>query len=404
MLLFYLSILTTAFSVFLSVSCTFIMITLSFLYLTTDGYVDPDEVIKKKREERREREKVIRLEQAKKREEILSKQRFKLPKIVVSQYEEPETLQYSRPQSLTNERQSVLPSLVNIPSGLQNQIDKENDESEVESQGSKGDSLALPELESSCQERNYFENTQQGEEQVGRILPELEQKVPTKADTDVTDSISQGIECSVETVEGKNVKTLLDINNVVRLDLQIELESDVVSESVDAKVDEQIVLNRKNETVDTERSHEQQKENINSVDVSSTEALLEIEQVNNTVGTEQVYETLETEQVNETIETVQVKDTVELDSIASAETKEQPQEEGIQSRVDKKELSEHGEDKEQIKKIVMNYLAPPSVPLLAGENGSDNGAIADADDTGNHVVELTLEGSWVVFWLIKNCL
>ena len=52
----------------------------------------------------------------------------------------------------------------------------------------------------------------------------------------------------------------------------------------------------------------------------------------------------------------------------------------------------------------MNYLAPPSVPLLAGENGSDNGAIRDADDTGNHVVELTLEGSWVVFWLIKNCL
>lgn len=404
MLLFYLSILTTAFSVFLSVSCTFIMITLSFLYLTTDGYVDPDEVIKKKREERREREKIIRLEQAKKREEILSKQRFKLPKIVVSQYEEPETLQYSRPQSLTNERQGVLPSLVNIPSGLQNQIDKGNDESEVESQGSKGDSLALPELESSCQERNYFENTQQGEEQVDRILPELEQKVPTKADTDVTDSISQGIECSVETVEGKNVKTLLDNNNVVRLDLQIELESDVVSESVDAKVDEQIVLNRKKETVDTERSHQQQEENINSVDVSSTEALLEIEQVNKTVGTEQVYETLETEQVNETIETVQAKDTVELDSIASAETKKQPQEEGIQSRVDKKELSEHGEDKERTKKIVMNYLVPPSVPLLAGENGSDNGAIGDADDTGNHVVELTLEGSWVVFWLIKNCL
>lgn len=371
------------------------MITLSFLYLTTDGYVDPDEVIKKKREERREREKVIRLEQAKKREEILSKQRFKLPKIVVSQYEEPETLQYSRPQSLTNERQSVLPSLVNIPSGLQNQIDKENDESEVESQGSKGDSLALPELESSCQERNYFENTQQGEEQVDRILPELEQKVPTKADTDVTDSISQGIECSVETVEGKNVKTLLDNNNVVRLDLQIELESDVVSESADAKVDEQIVLNRKKETVDTERSHLQQEENINSVDVSSTEALLEIEQVHKTVRTEQVYET---------IETVQGKDTVELDSIASAETKEQPQEEGIQSRVDKKELSEHGEDKERTKKIVMNYLVPPSVPLLAGENGSDNGAIADADDTGNHVVELTFEGSWVVFWLIKNCL
>lgn len=369
------------------------MITLSFLYLTTDGYVDPDEVIKKKREERREREKVIRLEQAKKREEILSKQRFKLPKIVVSQYEEPETLQYSRPQSLTNERQSVLPSLVNIPSGLQNQIDKGNDESEVESQGSKGDSLALPELESSCQERNYFENTQQGEEQVDRILPELEQKVPTKADTDVTDSISI-----------YSMKTLLDNNNVVRLDLQIELESDVVSESVDAKVDEQIVLNRKKETVDTERSHQQQEENINSVDVSSTEALLEIEQVHKTVGTEQVYETLETEQVNETIETVQAKDTVELDSIASAETKEQPQEEGIQSRVDKKELSEHGEDKERTKKIVMNYLVPPSVPLLAGENGSDNGAIGDADDTGNHVVELTLEGSWVVFWLIKNCL
>lgn len=393
MLLFYLSILTTAFSVFLSVSCTFIMITLSFLYLTTDGYVDPDEIIKKKREERREREKIIRLEQAKKREEVLSKQRFKLPKIVVSQYEEPETLQFSRPQSLTNERQSVLPSLVNIPSGLQNQIDKGNDESEVESHGSKGDSLALPELESSCQERNYFENTQQGEEQVDRILPELEQKVPTKADTDVTDSISI-----------YSMKTLLDNNNVVRLDLQIELESDVVSESVDAKVDEQIVLNRKKETVDTERSHQQQEENINSVDVSSTEALLEIEQVHKTVGTEQVYETLETEQVNETIETVQVKDTVELDSIASAETKKQPQEEGIQSRVDKKELSEHGEDKERTKKIVMNYLVPPSVPLLAGENGSDNGAIGDADDTGNHVVELTLEGSWVVFWLIKNCL
>ena len=72
--------------------------------------------------------------------------------------------------------------------------------------------------------------------------------------------------------------------------------------------------------------------------------------------------------------------------------------------MDKKELSEHGEDKERTKKIVMNYLVPPSVPLLAGENGSDNGAIADADDTGNHVVELTFEGSWVVFWLIKNCL
>ncbi|XP_022791959.1 uncharacterized protein LOC111331165 isoform X2 [Stylophora pistillata] len=326
-----------------------------------DGYIDPDEIIKRKREERIEHEKLIRLEQAKRREEKLSKQRFKLPKIVVSQYEEPETSPCSRPQSLTNERQSVLPSLVDIPSGLQNRIDKGNDESEVEPQVSKGDSLEVPELESSSQERYYFENVPRAEEQVDTMLPELEQQVPTKVDSiptkDVTDSIQQAIKCNVETVEGKNAKTLLEDNNGAQLNVKIELESDVVSESVDTKVVEQSALNTEKETADTDKSHEQQKENINSVNISNTEELVETKQAN---------------------------ETVELDSIASLEAKEQPQEEESQGRVNKKELSEHGEDTEQANELQMNFLAPPSIPLLAGENdGSDNTSISDADDTAS---------------------
>lgn len=59
MLLFYFLILIIVFSVFLSVLCIFVMIIFFFLYLIIDGYVDLDEVIKKKREERRECEKVI---------------------------------------------------------------------------------------------------------------------------------------------------------------------------------------------------------------------------------------------------------------------------------------------------------------------------------------------------------
>ena len=95
-------------------------------------------MIKKKREERIERERLLRIESEKRREEILRKKRFRLPKIIVTYYE----IQ-TRPQSRCSDAERRLPHLVNIPSGSQRS--KQNEDSDSDSQGSRGDRLEIPE-------------------------------------------------------------------------------------------------------------------------------------------------------------------------------------------------------------------------------------------------------------------
>lgn len=307
-----------------------------------------------------EREKAIRLEQEKKREETLAKKRFKLPKIIVTQYEEFE-IPYDDPeQSSRNERQSVLPSLVNIPCGAQNQNEKGRDESDSESQTSKGDTLELPELESSAQEVGHFEDIKRADERYESILPELEQKT-VETVTDVTESISQEMGPGSETAENvasedKGVENGIE-GDISQSDVPIEPKNDVVAEDLAMKIDEQNVLNTEHETVDMYQSssQEQQEQNNAAANVSSTKELVEAEQLN---------------------------ETGQLEKIGTLQKTGQLQEKESQSRVEEKD-GEPGEDTEQTKEIQMNFLAPPSVPVMAGENGSVNDSIGDADDTGN---------------------
>lgn len=294
---------------------------LTFFVFTTDGYNDPDDVIRQKREERLEHERVIRLERDKKREEFLAKKRFRLPKIIVTQYEDKlETFEARVQSSKKRETPSVLPNLVSIPRGSENE--KGRKESDADSQGSR---LELPDSQSYTQEGS-FDDITQADEQYESLLLEHENK--EEAVTDGADSNSQetdvGVDMENVALEDKSEENVLE-NDVSQSEVAIEPESDLMSEnSVNTKIDEQNIKHTEQEL--DNRLHEQDNQ-FNAANENGTEEF---------------------------------------------EVKER------ERRVEEKE----NETVKEKKEIQMNFLVPPSVTVMAGENGSDNGSIGDADETG----------------------
>ena len=311
---------------------------LIFFAVKTDGYTDPEDVIRKKREERLERERNVRFEQEKKRQEMLEKKRFRLPKIIVTQYFD--TFDETRAQSAKRETPSVLPNLVNIPCGSDNE--KGREDSDAESQGSKGDRLELPELESNIQEGCYVDIAQADEQQNETLSPENGNQVDVV--TDGNDSNSQEIDLGADEEndlsENKGEKVMGDDVTEVA----IEPESNPASEEVEMKIDDQTIQQIEQKTLDNS-SHEQHEQ-------CST--------ANENGGGE-----LEEKESDRRIE--------EQESETTVEEKEST------GKVEEKD----GENEEEKKEIQMSFLAPPSVPVMAGELGSDHGSIGDADDTGN---------------------
>lgn len=319
-------------------------------------------MIRQKREERLQREKMIRLEQEKKRQEILEKKRFRLPKIIITQYFDIiETLDEPRAQSSNNETTGVLPNLVNIPSGSESH--KKREENDTESPGSKGDRLELPDLENITQERGYIEVLAQVDEQNELLLPHHENQVNTTSINDADDSNSQEIDHGTDV---ENVALEDGSENIVEGDLSqseaaMEPESDVVSEDVNTKIDELDVPRTEQETIQKTEKDNTAKTEQELLDIGSSERNEQCNAANK--NSERGLEGNESER-----------------RIEEKESEGEFQKKESEIKVDEKE----SEIEQEKKEIQMNFLSPPAV--VADENFSDHGSIGDADDTGDIVI------------------
>ena len=320
----------------------------------TDGYNSPDHMIRQKREERLQREKMIRLEQEKKRQEILEKKRFRLPKIIITQYFDIiETLDEPRAQSSNKETPGVLPNLVNIPSGSESQKRCEND---TESQGSKGDRLELPDLEDITQEGSYIEILAQAEKQYESLLPQHEHQADAISVTDENGSNSQEIDhgADLENVALEDGSEKIVEGDMSQPEAAIEADSDVVSEDVITKIDELDVPRTEQENI-----QRTEKENI----AKTGQEPLDMQNEQYNAANENGEGGLEGNESERRIK--------EKESEGEFQRKES------EIKVDEKESEVEQEKKE----IQMNFLSPPAV--VVDENFSDHGSIGDADDTGD---------------------
>lgn len=306
-------------------------------------------MIRQRREERLQREKMIRREQQKKRQELLEKKRFRLPKIIVTQYFDiTETLDEPRAQSSNNKTPGVSPNLVNIPSG---------------SQRSKGDRLQLPVLENITQEGGYIAVLVQADEQFGSLLPQHENQVDATSITDANDSNSQEID------HGADVENdALDYGSekIVEADMMqseaaMEPESDDVSEDVNTKIGELDVPRTEQESIQRAEKEHIAKTEQEPLDMGSSE---QNEQWN--TANENGEGGLEENESERRIE--------------EKESEEEFQKKESEIKVHEKE----SEIEQEKKEMQMNFLLPPAV--MADENFSDHGSIGDADDTGDFVI------------------
>ena len=328
-------------------------------------------MIRQKREERLQREKMIRLEQEKKRQEILEKKRFRLPKIIVSQYFDTfETLDEPLAQSSNKETPGVLPNLVNIPCGSESE--KMREENDAESQGSKGDRLELPELENITQEGRYVEDLAQADELHQSLLPEDENQVDATSITDANDSNSQEIDHGADV---ENVAVEEDGSEKVvegdgsQLGVATEPESGVVSEDINTKIDE----------LDIPRTEQGNIPRTEQENIPTAEK-------ENIPNTEQEPLDNGSSEQNEQYNAANKNGEGKLEGnesegrIEEKESEEEFQKKEREIKVDEKE----SEIEQEKKEIPMNFLSPPA--FMADENFSDHGSIGDADDTGNFVI------------------
>ena len=319
-------------------------------------------MIRQKREERLQREKMIRREQEKKRQEILEKKRFRLPKIIITQYFDIiETLDEPRAQSSNNKTPGVLPNLVNFPPGSESQ--EKLEENDTESQGSKGDRLELPELENITQEGGYIKVLAQADEQYESLLPQHENQVDATSITDANDSNLQeiGHGADVENVALDDGSEKIMEADMSRSEAAMEPESDEVSEDVNAKTDELDFPRTEQENIQRTEKESITKTEQEILDIGSSE---QNEQYN--TANENGEGGLEGNESERRIE--------------EKESEEEFQKKEREITVHKKE----SENEQEKKEMQMNFLLPPTV--VADENFSDHGSIGDADDTGDFVI------------------
>ena len=329
---------------------------------TTDGYSDPDEIIKKKREERIEREKQIRLESEKKREELLRKKRFRLPKIIVTYYEVKEEKRLESECS-NLDKKTKLPNLVNIPGGENN----EGNETDGESQGSKNDRLELPEQERYYLEGDFEEtiSTQHGE---GSEPVLLDNKTELEAGTDSNSQEGDvGAEMQNDVLEDKFEEVLKDesgdkTQNILEDELSEDKHENVLEKGLGAG----------NENVsEGERLDDKNENGLEGFPLSDTTQSENGHWLKNENAKTDERDLLRSEQ-DQTLEKLD-----EQDNGDSKNTTENLEEKEIERKVKEKGHEAEAANRE----IQMNFLLPPSVPVMAGENGP-NGLISEADDTG----------------------
>ena len=294
---------------------------------------------------------MIGLEQEKKRQEILEKKRFRLPKIIVTQYfDYIEPLDEPQTQSSNNEAPGALPNLVNIPCGSESE--KRRDDGDTESQGSKGDKLEVPDLGNNTEDGGYVENLAQVDEQCESLLSQHENQADATSITDVNDSNSQEIDhgTDVENVALEDGREKILGGDVSQSEEATEPESDVVSKDVNIKMDELNIPRTEQENIPKTEQE--------PLDIGSSEQSDQYNAANE--NGEGEIEGKESE--------IRIEE-------KESEGKFQKKESEI--KVDEKETEIAQEKKE----IQMNFLSPPAV--VADEKFSDHGSIGDADDTGN---------------------
>ena len=341
-----------------------------FFSSITDGYTDPDHMIRQKREQRLQREKMIRLEQEKKRQEILEKKRFRLPKIIVTQYFDYfETLDEPRAQSSNNEAPSTLPNLVDIP--CDSESEKTRGEGDTESQGSKGDRLELPDLKVDItKEGGYFEDLAQVDGKNESLLFEHKNQEDAPSIIDVNDSNSQEIDRGADvgnvSLEDGSEKILK--GDVSPSEVAIEPESNPVSKSVNTKIDELNNPRTEHENITETEKESIPKTELEPLDICSTEQNERYNAANEN-GEGEI-------EGNESDRRIEEK-----------ESEEEIQKKESEIKIDNKESEiEQGNAK---KEMQMNFLSPPAV--VADENFSNHESIGDADDTGNFEICYTTD-------------
>ena len=344
-------------------------------------------MIKKKREERIERERLLRFESEKRREEILRKKRFRLPKIIVTYYEV-----QTRPQSRCSDAERRLPHLVNIPGGSQR--GKQNEDSDSDSQGSRGDRLEIPERlspqELSLKEMMLLEGGEESETLFlknetetqalnGYISKEYD---VVGADINVTLQDNEGNDLEGKALKGSNQNGSLEEEHLELDKNEFVAEEDLVH----------VAPTEPTKTVNNELKRKSQMVN-NTMDEPSTLASEQSETLQKHLD----------EQSNADI----TKDSENFegkgleDKVDEKENKERMREKEREENVEEKENEGKVEEKESKlkaeqekertndeKEKQMNYLVPP----VAGEYGSDTNSIGDADYTGIMISKLKTPG------------
>lgn len=318
-------------------------------------------MIRKKREERIERDKVIRLESEKRREEWLKKKRFRLPRIVVTYHEEDdEKTPRSRRSSNLREDQIKLPKLANVETG-------EGAESELMdegSQGCEGDRLKIPEVERYCPD-DFWDETQSNQdvEETEGVLSDHETSLEPEngsdsQENDVQDGLQNtALECANKEEPETTTHEVGKENSL----------TDKPENGVDKNFETE------NENVVDRVLSEEGPENLSTtVETSKSENSLSWEDETTKTKESRI---LQPEQ-GESLEKLNEQYDTFARNVAENLVVKEPEQEVKSSEV-------HSGKKR--KEIQMNYLLPPSAKFVDDENSSDFSGISEADDTGKVV-------------------
>lgn len=346
-----------------------------------DGYTDPEGIIRKKREERIQREKVIRLESERRREEWLRKKRFRLPKIIVTYYEEDEEEEekstLSRRGSNLGEERIKLPKLASI---LSSEKDK-GDVVDENSQECKGNRLEIPEVERYCPE-DFCEviKSAQHEGETEGVLYDSETKLEAGIGGD---SQENGV-----VDENQNTCTALECNN------QEENDINLGDKLLDVR-DDEAVMDKHSNCLNEDFENETENVNVVGCGLSEEEHENYVEAV---VHSGEASESGDSNpKKNET--TNSNKPGVLQTEEGDRDTLERPEEQYIaddESVTKSLEVNESKRgvqteeitDRNKTNEYEINYLLPPSLKGLAAENGSDGSVINEADDTASLMAAL----------------
>ena len=344
-------------------------------------------MIKKKREERIERERLLRIESEKRREEILRKKRFRLPKIIVTYYEV-----QTRPQSQCSDVERRLPHLVNIPGGSQR--GKQNEDSDSDSQGSRGDRLEIPERlspqELSLKEMMLLEGGEESETlflKNGTETQSLNGYISKEndvvgADINVTMQDNEGNDLEGKALEGSNQNGSLEEEHLELDKNETVAEEDLVH----------VAPTEPTKSVNNELTQKSQMVN-NTMDEPSTLASEQRETLEKNLDDQsnaditKDSENFEGTGMEEKVDGKENKERLRKEE--SEKNLEEKENEGkVEEKQSKLKVDQEKERTNEEKEKQMNYLVPP----VAGEYGSDNASIGDADYTGIMISKVKTPG------------